>query len=309
VPRPDLLGQSLKQKMAAGWSMADYASHPFRYESVTVAVTATDNRNADKAVTRLASYLRRQQIPELREEALMHFLGLGPPVGADTEFYIVGRSPENFDDPRERQVLVHLEPARVEPMVHALAGQPTDGSDVILTVGPLLAAGREDTKRLLGFVAQDEWPHLGVAIADAANAFDQREKDRAAASESARKKRLPPPSSPPHAIDVVEPDSDNRTDGEPMRHGIPSTERTGSALIVPFGTPTTAPARPAPSPRQRLSGASPHGTTRDDAREPITVVVRFLAPEAGTTDQTSPAAAPPRAPASRPATTTRDADR
>jgi hypothetical protein len=191
LPRRAALKTMLKQKLAAGAPVSDFVRHRFDNESVALDLTFAGQPDRRAAFDRLTTFLDQRAIPELREYALLYFVGLGPAVGEDTRFFIFGRSPDNYADPSQQQLLVRLPADDVLPMMDAVVGGPSDRSDVSVAVGPARARGRDEARQLLAYVQGDAWERedslvAGLSLAEGAGGELRRSAARRRAEASSR---------------------------------------------------------------------------------------------------------------------------
>ncbi|UCG16516.1 MAG: hypothetical protein JSV19_00460 [Phycisphaerales bacterium] len=326
LPQRAAMPALLKEKLAAGAPMSDFVRHRFDSESVVLDLTFSGPPDRHAAFDRLTTFLNQRAIPELREYAIMHFVGVGPAVGEDTKFFIFGRSPDNYTDPRQQQLLVRLPAGDVLPMMEAVVGAPSDRSDVSVAVGPARAQGRDEARQLLAYVQGDAW-ESGEGMAwslspGEAPGDDARQLAAGRRADVSQRAPMPAPDRAKRTIASEEvslggqrgaPTSESsaalgESRAEPPELGVRMIGVAGEQrpTTQPFDALRGSVSRPSPATPQRAAPAV-EGVPTGDAPGPpdqasslVTVVIRLLTAPPGETSTPSTAPAGVGIPARQP---------
>ncbi|MFQ5590736.1 MAG: zf-HC2 domain-containing protein [Phycisphaerae bacterium] len=135
----------IEQKITAGIDCDKLQEHRFANEPVQLRVTMRDETKSEKITTKIIEYLKRRQLAEItvdKETGSVHHRLTGG-------FFFQGQPGVNFDDARQRQLLVRVPSRDLDGLLAQLTDDAGEKANVTLISGPVAVNGVDEARRML----------------------------------------------------------------------------------------------------------------------------------------------------------------
>lgn len=146
-------GMDIESRLAAGEDPVVLVNHSFEPEQIRLTVTAADTAERDALTRQFTAQLtsaHAENLAHRKPRAAMH----GRSVGA---FYIEGKQGINYNNPKEKQVLVRLPVDQAQAIIDSVSsGVRSPKDQLALQAGPVRAQGPEKSQKLIELLAQKD---------------------------------------------------------------------------------------------------------------------------------------------------------